>query len=620
MERVDALTRTEVDGVPVFTLSVPGPLKAMLAFRVGVVDETLPTRGITHLTEHLAMFRLMGSSGRYNQDLINARVEPLRTRFFATGTPDEVRGFLHDICASLTRLPVDRIENEKKILRTEAANRTTGSAKGGWGWRFGPSGLGLCDWEEYGLRWLRGDHVAQWAADNFTAQNAVLWLSGPVPQGMELNLPAGARKPLPDHRSLPFSFPGIFQNGDRFVLLSLLGPRDTTFVTARHVLHARLHDRVRMRESLAYNVNAGYEPVDKGTAEIAMFADSLQASSKAAAEAMAEEVNRLAAEGPTPEEIALLRDERRRSLEHPESGLGLLEQMAIAELEGRVPKTPEDLEADFEADSPGDVANVVKAAGATAFLGIPREVPMSVPGYTQVSNNSGQRIRGTRVFPMPGAKHADLIDYSSEGISLTAPNMTVVGMRWDQVTVALWWLDGSRTLINHEGAGLNVHPDRWREAQPLLDTIRAHVPAERWVPMDDPDALPRAEGPVCSVCKTAPALEVTFKDTVSFIWMRRNTVHGVLCRDCGIATFRSTQRKLLARAWWSIPGLILTPFDLLSNYLVCRRFVKMPAPIHTSGINPLPKGRSVLLHPAMLVPVGAVAYVLLLISGALARF
>ena len=38
------------------------PLQAMLMFRVGVADETLPTRGISHLAAHLAMFALMHAS------------------------------------------------------------------------------------------------------------------------------------------------------------------------------------------------------------------------------------------------------------------------------------------------------------------------------------------------------------------------------------------------------------------------------------------------------------------------------------------------------------------------------------------------------------------------------
>jgi zinc protease len=605
MTDVASIARVEVGGVPVFSLDVPGPMRAMLAFRVGAVDETLPTRGITHLVEHLAMYPLMQAGSRHAQDRLNARVEPVRTRFFAAGSAEEIKAFLADLCQSLTNLAVERLENEKKILRTEAANSERGSAKGGWSWRFGPNGLGLLDWAEYGLRWLGPDHVAHWARTNFTAENAVLVLTGPVPAGLELKLPGGRRMPLPDQRALAYKTPAIFQIGDRFVLLSILGPRATPFVTARDVLNARLRDRVRVRESLAYNVNAEYHPLDRTTAEIAMFADSLRPSSRAAADAFVEEVNRLAKEGPTAAEIAMFREERRVGLADPESGVGRLDQIALAELEGREGKSLEELEADFESDSPGDIAQVVKTASGTAFLGIPEEVPMTVPGFTPVPAGSGKPITGHRVFPMPGAKHSDILDYSSGGVSLTAPNGTVVGMRWDEVAAALWWQDGRRRLVNFEGAGINVTPDRWREVRPLLDAIRANVPAERWVPMDEEGSLPRHEGPICSICEAAPAIEVTLQDPRSLFLVYRRKVHGVLCRDCGIAKFRQVQRRVLALGWWSIPGLIITPIALISNIEIWSRFRRLPVPIRTSGINPLPKGHTVWLHPAMLIPLSA---------------
>jgi hypothetical protein len=38
--------------------------------------------------------------------------------------------------------------------------------------------------------------------------------------------------------------------------------------------------------------------------------------------------------------------------------------------------------------------------------------------------------------------------------------------------------------------GLNVLPAKWRRPEPLVKQIEASIPAERWVPMDDPDALP----------------------------------------------------------------------------------------------------------------------------------
>ena len=52
----DLFTRTTIDGIPVILAPGRDPrVTAGLAFRVGWADETLPTRGITHLVEHLAL-------------------------------------------------------------------------------------------------------------------------------------------------------------------------------------------------------------------------------------------------------------------------------------------------------------------------------------------------------------------------------------------------------------------------------------------------------------------------------------------------------------------------------------------------------------------------------------
>jgi zinc protease len=608
---VTEVARTEIDGVPVFSLDVPGPLQCMLAFRVGVVDETLPIRGITHLVEHLAMYPLMQSGSSHSKERINARVEALRTRFFATGTLEELKNFLHDLCQSLRSLPLDRLDGERKVLRTEGANRTGGSVKACWTWRFGPSGLGLCDWEEFGLRWLGPADVERWAGEWFTAQNAVLWLSGPVPEGLTLELPSGKRKQLPAQRPLPYTTPAMYQQGDRFALLHMLGPRTSPFMLSSFILNMRLRDRIRQRESLAYEVRANYLPLDKDTAEVTAFADSLQASSKAAADAMAEETRRLGEEGPQPAELEIVRAERRRAMENPESGFGRLDASAISELEGRDSR-PDVVDAEIESVTPEAMAQVVKASYTSAFLSLPQDVPMSVPGFTPIPLTSGRRYKGVQVLGMPGAGHSDVIDLSTEGISVTFPNRSYVGMAWNEIAAALWWADGRRTLFNVEGAGINFNPEKWREAPTVLGALQAHVPADRWIPMDEADALPRQDALVCSVCKASPALEVTFRNTRSLFYTRLSTVHGVLCRDCGIAEFRSVQRRLLARGWWSLPGLVYTPAHLLQNYMTCRRFLKLPVPIRTSGINPMRKGRSVLLHPAMLVPVGLVGFVVLL--------
>jgi hypothetical protein len=50
--------RMDVDGVPVFWAEGTPQLGASLSFRVGTADEEFTHTGITHLVEHLALYRL----------------------------------------------------------------------------------------------------------------------------------------------------------------------------------------------------------------------------------------------------------------------------------------------------------------------------------------------------------------------------------------------------------------------------------------------------------------------------------------------------------------------------------------------------------------------------------
>jgi hypothetical protein len=349
-------------------------------------------------------------------------------------------------------------------------------------------------------------------------------------------------------------------------------------------------------------VHAAYQRLDRETAEVTAFADSLAQDSQAASEALVAVARELATDGPRAEEVASILAERRRMMALPEVGLGRLEQVAIEELEGLEPMTTEELDAEAEALTPAQVADAFKSAFATSFLAMPNGVSASVPDFTPIPLSTGARIKGIQVRAMPGAGHADVIDYSEEGISLTFPNRTVVGMKWKDVAVAMWWNEGRRTLIGPDGSGINVVPAKWDTVGSLLEAIRERVPADRWVPMDEPGSVPREQGPICAVCEASPAIEVTFQDPRSFFMIQFKKVHGIVCRDCGIANFREVQKRVLVRGWWSLPGLVATPIALLSNIGVWQKIRKLPVPIRTSGINPLPKGRTVWLYPGMLIP------------------
>jgi zinc protease len=137
---------TEVDGVPTLVAPIPGPLNAGLMFRVGRADETLSRTGITHLVEHLALFGHSLSDYHHNGST-GATI----THFHMSGSESDVVDFLAGVCASLTDLPIARLEIEKEILRTEEHNRPSGANHSMPLWRYGSVGYGLLSYPEWGL-------------------------------------------------------------------------------------------------------------------------------------------------------------------------------------------------------------------------------------------------------------------------------------------------------------------------------------------------------------------------------------------------------------------------------------------------------------------------------------
>ena len=105
--------RGVVDGIPIYWAEQPGITHAELIFRVGWADETLPTLGISHLVEHLALHGLLYGTS------VNGRVEADITAFTASGSPAEVSEALGRVARALTALPMERLEAERQVLLTE---------------------------------------------------------------------------------------------------------------------------------------------------------------------------------------------------------------------------------------------------------------------------------------------------------------------------------------------------------------------------------------------------------------------------------------------------------------------------------------------------------------------
>ncbi|MGH1555892.1 hypothetical protein ACRAWF_40870 [Streptomyces sp. L7] len=133
---------TEVDGIPTLFAYAPGPLRAGLVFRVGTADETLARAGVTHLVEHLALYRHGLADYHYN-GATKAAFTPLprgRRRTRDRRLPPRRLRLLAD-------LPMERLETEKEILRTEESRREPGQLPL---WRYGAQGYGLVSYPEWG--------------------------------------------------------------------------------------------------------------------------------------------------------------------------------------------------------------------------------------------------------------------------------------------------------------------------------------------------------------------------------------------------------------------------------------------------------------------------------------
>jgi hypothetical protein len=115
------------DGVTALRADSPGGRSgAMLVFRVGRFDETLPASGITHLVEHLTLAGPDRPAYSFNAE-VSGR---FTTFYMESPAARDVADFVARICRGLAADHSSRLEQEKRVLRTEAASRGKPGARG----------------------------------------------------------------------------------------------------------------------------------------------------------------------------------------------------------------------------------------------------------------------------------------------------------------------------------------------------------------------------------------------------------------------------------------------------------------------------------------------------------
>jgi hypothetical protein len=477
----DRIQRLEIDGVPVFWLPDGRRPMAALQFRVGRSDEPFPRMGVTHVVEHLAFFSL-----RPREFQANGFVDNIRTVFHVSGDGAEISAFLGRIIEALGALPLDRLTDELRILRTEAQRRTASIWDQLAWYRYGAVGQGSVVLPEFGLNGLDRDAVSGWSREWFTAGNAVLWVAGPIPDGLRLALPPGERKPIPPSVPLPtLELPAWSGSRIPGIALGLVVPRASAPTMGTRILTKRLEQHLRYELGRSYEVSIAYQPLDAVEGQASIFASCLEADAPKVRAAFLATLDEFLASGPTDAEMDQDRAGAERAFADPDSGYGELDRAAHGELIGYPHDTSEQLLAEMRAISPEEARAAVEAAVDGGILIGPVTPPPDgesgrswkpYPNWSAAQVEGRRHDRSTRKYPW-SPREEELI-VGADGVTWLDRAGHPVTVRFADCIGVVIESDGARWIYGRDGFRVRVHVADWKDGAKAVAAIDTAVPPE----------------------------------------------------------------------------------------------------------------------------------------------
>lgn len=495
----------QVDGVHTLWCDVPGPVIGALQFRVGQTDESLTSRGITHLCEHLLLSHFGSTPYAYQ-----GTTGTTTTTFSVRGTPEEVAAHLTSVCDVLRSGQfLERLEHERRVLSIEARQRGRGLVTDHLSRRFGATGPGLFDWDEWGLHRLTRDEVWAWAATRFTRANAVLSLSGPPPPGLRLELFDGVHLPTatvaPFHASLPASTIWDGPAG-----LTALVPRSRAATGALSIYAERVVQTLRHEMGAAYSPAADYIPLDGGTALVVAQTEATGQHGPRAAWHLYQMLGDLASTGPTAAEIERLHDAERRARMEPDAALRMLTVQADELIHHGHYRSTEDHVAEHLAIDAAAVQTNARSMWHSALVAVPalaQDVGWNLPVYqpretTPPIPHGAQRYQRRVYLAVNNWSGADWLICSDHSVTLEADSERVTVEIGPQ-SLLLAYGDGARVLIDRFGSAVTIRPTAWDKGIAIVDWLDGALGPERTVALHarefgptgtSPDALRNLRG------------------------------------------------------------------------------------------------------------------------------
>ncbi|MCW1804268.1 hypothetical protein [Brachybacterium squillarum] len=455
------MQRISVDGVPVLLHPAPGPLSASLRFHAGIAFADLRTHQVPHLLEHI----VIGALPKVRHE-VNGTTDDSTLSFEVVGTPDEVRDTLHEICAAIHDLPLGRLDHEAGVVGAEDAGADLSVPGDHATMRFGPNGAGLVGVETVPASETTAEQVETFAKRLLVRGNAVLALTGSLPDGLRLDLPEGPRAEIRTRRRRDLLLPALIRRDHDAVSMSFDGPAGPSAWMVTGLLMERLEESLRHQRGITYAIDNGHLELGEGRIMRVIGTGTTHRHATAIAQEMLDGLRDLADRGPSQEELAQQCEDLARTLRDERAAEDFLHAQADRLLAGEDPLTPEEMLAEAKAVSPESIRLTAREALRTTLLFVPddegaeddrRKAVLGIPDRSFEGNEDEGEAGGTTysrrlLRRVPRDLRVVIGDEAVSqrywGVSSRFAWEDIVGIEIEDGTYELFRWDGRSTVID----------------------------------------------------------------------------------------------------------------------------------------------------------------------------
>jgi hypothetical protein len=467
------LHHDEIDGVRVLRLDTPGPLSASLVFRAGTATATFRTQPVPHLLEHLVISALPRT-----RHSVNGSTTAEDLSFDVSGTPAQVRETLHGICAAIRDLPLDRLAHDARVVDIEQDGSGHSLCGLHTGLRCGMDGAGLEGRRDVPAAQVTAEQVRDFAARRLVRGNAVLVLTGPVPEGLRLDLPDGPLTVLDSAVRTDVQLPALLRVDAPLTAMSVRTSASPAAALMARLLQERAEASLRHELGVVYSVESEVLLLGPDRVMRLIAADGAESAAQIAARLL--DVLRELAEGPTSQELAADLEDLETLLADPRTHEDLLFQQAHRLLSGLPVHSGEQLLEDVRTVTPGQVQECARRALGTVLVTVPAEAEVNAATLRiqDLTDDAWERdpevagtVHGRRLLSF--APHNLRVVHGEEGLTVRAHGCTAT-FPSDQVVGILRsgpWLE----VLRRDGRSLAFRPRDVRRGKELESAI-----LERW--------------------------------------------------------------------------------------------------------------------------------------------